>query len=63
MFVVIHQWICLNKLYKLIESFFFKFQIIFSNYWLKTEKYIQQITRLGLCKSGVGGICADQQAF
>ena len=28
MFDVIHQWICLNELYKLMESYF---QIVFKN--------------------------------
>ena len=35
MFDVIHQWICLNELYKLINSIF---QISFQNYGQKTKK-------------------------
>ena len=33
---VIYQWICLNELFKIMETFF---SISFSNYWPKTEKY------------------------
>ena len=36
-FNVIHQWICLNELYKETESFFFKFQIRFRNFGQKPK--------------------------
>ena len=38
---VIYQWIRLDKLYKLMERFFFKFKnlFLFLNYWLKIQKY------------------------
>ena len=32
-FDVMHQWICFDELYKLMQSFFF--QIFFSNFWPK----------------------------
>ena len=36
---VIYQWIRIDKLYKLIESFI-QISNSFSNYWPKTEKYL-----------------------
>ena len=42
MFDVIHQWIHLNELYKLMERFFFKFRILFRTFGQKTKKKIQK---------------------
>ena len=39
---VIYQWIRLNNLYKLLESFF-HISISFLNYWLETEKYSNRV--------------------
>ena len=38
---VIYQWIRLDKLYKLMERFFFQISnlFLFLNYWLKIKKY------------------------
>ena len=36
MFDVVHQWIRLNELYKLLESFCFQISNSFSNIWPKT---------------------------
>ena len=33
-----HQWIRLNELYKIIESFFLQILNSFFNFWPKTEK-------------------------
>ena len=41
---------------------FYKFRICFRIIGRKQKKF-QCITRLGLCKRGEGGICADQHAF
>ena len=108
---VIHQWIRLNELNKLMGSFFFNFKFVFElmsenriifkriarrGYWSKSNvlcinglvltssrikwkaffkfriifriigrkpKNIQRITRLGSCKLGGGGICADLHVF
>ena len=37
MFEVIHQWFRLNELYKIVESFFFKFQICIRNFGQKPK--------------------------
>ena len=58
----IHQWIRLDKLYKLEERFFFFFK--FWNHFLnKLKKFFKIIVALDLCMQGGGGICAEQHAF
>ena len=56
---VIYQWIHLNQLYKLMESFFF--QILES--FFESVTIFEIILALGLCKRGGGGICAEEHAF
>ena len=55
---VIHQWIRLDELYNLIESF-----IQISESFFKLTNFFEIIVELGLCMRGGGGICADQHAF
>ena len=55
----IYQWIRLNMLYEIMESFF-----IFWNPFLRYFKFFNKIiVALGLCILGGGGICSDQHAF
>ena len=56
----IYKWISLDKLYKLGKLFLIRIRYRIIGQKLKN---IQRITRLGLCKCGGGGICADQHAF
>ena len=39
-----HQWICLNEFYKLMESFFFKFRIRFQIFGRK-QNFFKRIER------------------
>ena len=54
----INVFICLEKLYKLMESFFFSI----SNYWPKTKKYSTN-NKVGFKQAMWGGTCADQHLF
>ena len=36
--VVVHQWICRNEPYKLMERFFFQILTPFSNFWPEIKK-------------------------
>ena len=49
----------LNELYKLMESFFFKFRNHFSN-WLN---YFLNNSGVRFMQERRGGICAEQHAF
>ena len=54
---VVYQWIRLNKLYNLMESF-----LQMSELFFELTKKNKMIVLLGLCKQGGGGICVDQHA-
>ena len=62
---LIYQWICLDKLYKLMESFFFQISNSFSNYWLKTEKYSREYRGVNIDQIPICYISIDssQQAL
>ena len=45
-----------------MESFFSNSEFVFE-FLAENRKNIKRITRLGLCKRGGGGICADQHAL
>ena len=56
-----YHWIRLDKLYKLMESFF-QILNLFLNNWAKTEIYSTN-NNVGFMQARWGGICADQHAF
>ena len=58
---VVYQGICLDNLYKLMESFFFKF-LSFQIIGRKTKKYSTN-NKVGFIKARWVGICAAQHMF
>ena len=58
--LAIHQWIHLDKLWKLLEAFFLNFVLVFElDYWPKTEKYPNEYQGMNRDQSAMCFISMD----